>query len=240
MNSTFDRDRPDLSRAGIFFPVTFLEFDGKDKSIIMHNHLLAFAGLIAILTITPGATTMLIARSVIARGQNAGFAIILGGSVGVYVHATLSAVGLSLILVRSAQLFEVVKLLGALYLILLGAQSIRRGLGTPRPLDVPDVESPGGRSFTEGLVTILLSPETSLFYLTMLPQFINPGESVLIKAFTLATIHALVRISWYSVLTVFLSRMMEMLRQPRVRQWLELMSGTALVGLGVKVATVRR
>ncbi len=207
----------------------------------MHSHLLAFAVLIALLTITPGATTMLIARSVIAHGQNAGFGVILGGSVGVYVHATLSAVGLSLILVQSAHLFQIVKLLGALYLIFLGAQSIRRGVRAPRPLEGEvGAGSPGGRSFSEGLITILLSPETSLFYLTMLPQFINPGEPVLIKSFTLATIHVLVRLAWYSLLTVFLGRMMVMLRQPRVRQWLELVSGTALIGLGIKVATVRR
>jgi threonine/homoserine/homoserine lactone efflux protein len=212
----------------------------KKRNVAVHSHLIAYAGLIALLTITPGATTMLIARSVIARGQNAGFAVILGGSVGVYVHAMLSAVGLSLILVRSAQLFEVVKLLGALYLMFLGAQSIRRGLRAPQSLDGSTGRSPGAHSFTEGLVTILLSPETSLFYLTMLPQFFNPGESVLIESLYLATIHALVRIAWYSVLTVFLGRMMVMLRQPRVRQSLELVSGTALVGLGVKIATVRR
>jgi threonine/homoserine/homoserine lactone efflux protein len=224
----------------------------------MDGYLFAFVGIVAALTVTPGATTMLIARSVIARGQRAGFRIILGGSAGVYVHATLSALGLSLILVQSAQLFQAIKLFGAAYLIYLGVQSVRRGwrdrsstdhrAGAIHELPLQpgcctpshDKHGAGGNSFNEGLITILLSPETSLFYLTILPPFIDPGDSVLVHSLSLATIHVLVRVAWYSLLTLFVGRMVTALRRPRVRQRLELASGIALIGLGIKVATARR
>ncbi len=199
------------------------------------------------LTVTPGASTMLITRSVIAHGRKAGFFVVLGGCLGVFVHATLSGLGLSLILVQSAKLFEIIKWLGAVYLVFLGGQSIWRGL-RQKPNDLPSLNhlAPAiknkteWRSFSEGLVTIILSPETSVFYLAILPQFINLGESVLLKSLMLASIHAIIRLLWYSILTVFLAKMTALLKRPRVKRWLELTSGAALVFLGLKIVTERR
>src|SRR5258708_16443974 len=88
------------------------------------SQFLAFLGIATILTITPGADTMLVIRNVLARGQRAGYLTGLGVCSGLFIHATLSALGLSFILVRSAALFEAVKLVGACYLIILGAWSI--------------------------------------------------------------------------------------------------------------------
>jgi len=209
--------------------------------------ILAFVGVVVALTITPGATTMLITRNVIAHGHKAGFFVVLGGCIGVFVHATLSGLGLSLILVQSAKLFEMIKWLGAIYLIFLGGQSIGRGL-RQKPND-PSLlnhrahaaeDKTEWRSFSEGFLTIILSPETSLFYLAILPQFINFGESVLLKSLMLASIHAIVRLIWYSILTVFLARITSMLKRPRVQQWLEMTSGAALVLLGLKIVAQRR
>jgi threonine/homoserine/homoserine lactone efflux protein len=190
---------------------------------------------------------MLIARNVITHGHKAGFIVVLGGCIGVFFHATFSALGLSLILVQSAKLFEIMKLLGALYLIFLGGQSIWRAL-RQKP-DVPSSlnhrtfaleNKPGWKVFLEGFVTIILSPETSVFYLAILPQFISVGESVLLKSFMLASIHAIVRLVWYSTLTVFLARITAMLKRPRVQQWLAMTSGAILVFLGLKIAAARR
>jgi len=206
-----------------------------------------FIGIVVALSITPGATTMLITRNVIAHGHKAGFIVVLGGCIGVFFHATLSALGLSFILVQSARLFETIKLLGALYLIFLGGQSIRRALrqkpNGPSSLNYRALaleNKTGWKVFLEGFVTIMLSPETSVFYLAILPQFISFGESVLLKSFMLASIHAIVRLVWYSTLTVFLARITAMLKRPRVQQWLEITSGATLVFLGLKIAAARR
>jgi threonine/homoserine/homoserine lactone efflux protein len=207
----------------------------------------AFIGVVVALTITPGATTMLITRSVIAHGHKAGFFVVLGGCLGVFVHAILSGLGLSLILVQSAKLFETIKWLGVVYLIFLGGQSIWRGLRQKpnhpsslnhRALVIENKKE--WRSFSEGFVTIILSPETSVFYLAILPQSINFGESVLLKSLMLASIHAMVRLLWYSTLTVFLAKVTAMLKRPRVQRWLEITSGAALVLLGLKIVTQRR
>lgn len=209
--------------------------------------LLAFVGIVSALTITPGATTMLIARSVIERGRNAGFVVILGGSLGMFVHAALSGLGLSFILVQSATLFAVVKLLGAVYLVFLGGQSVWKAL-RQRSSNLASFHSQsavierkaGWNSFVEGLVTVILSPEAAVLYLAMVPQFIRPGESVLWKSFLLAGVHVIVRLFWYSILTVFLARITSVLRRPRAQQGLELSSGALLILFGVRVATAVR
>ena len=87
------------------------------------RQVIAFAGIAGLLTITPGADTMMIPRNVFTRGQKAEVLTMIGVLSGCFVHATLSALGLSLILVRSAAAFHTVKLIGACYLIYLGGRS---------------------------------------------------------------------------------------------------------------------
>ena len=103
--------------------------------MIIDQQIIAFAGIAALLTITPGQDTMLVIRNLMAHGQRAGLLTTLGICCGLFVHATLSAVGLSLILVRSATAFEVVKILGAAYLIWLGIQSLWQAFSWFEPRD---------------------------------------------------------------------------------------------------------
>ena len=91
----------------------------------MDPQLWAFLLVATLLAVTPGADTLLVARNVLGRGRTAGLATIAGIAAGCFVHAALSAVGVSLILVRSAEAFHALKWGGAAYLIILGIQSIR-------------------------------------------------------------------------------------------------------------------
>ncbi|NTU79485.1 MAG: LysE family translocator, partial [Chloroflexales bacterium] len=93
--------------------------------------IVTFLVAITLLTIVPGSDTMLVIRSVLTRGQLAGFLTTLGICCGLFVHATLSALGLSVIVVRSAIAYEVLKGLGACYLIGLGLWTIVQALRQP-------------------------------------------------------------------------------------------------------------
>jgi threonine/homoserine/homoserine lactone efflux protein len=94
---------------------------------------LQFVLVAAVLTATPGADTMLVVRSVLRRGKQAGFATTFGVCVGLFVHATVSALGLSVLLVRSAWAFNVVRWAGVAYLLFLGVQSLVRLMRSDNP-----------------------------------------------------------------------------------------------------------
>jgi RhtB (resistance to homoserine/threonine) family protein len=211
------------------------------------TQLFTFLGVITVLTITPGADTMLVIRNVVARGQRSGYMTALGSCSGVFVHATLSALGLSVILVKSAMVFEIVKLAGACYLILLGGwslwQVIRSGKHSEKAalFDGQITQTASGwRSLREGLLTNVLNPKVAIFYLAFLPQFINPGDAVLPKSLMLAGMHFVLSIIWFSTLSTFLGRLRGFISRPSVQRVMETVSGTALIGFGIRLATAQR
>lgn len=214
---------------------------------MIDSQILAFTGIAAILTLTPGADTMLVMRNVLARGQRAGILTTVGICSGLFFHATLSALGLSLILVRSAAVFEIVKIIGACYLIFLGGQSLWRALhhGATKISDtnesiVVEQRKKSSRSVIEGLLTNVLNPKVAIFYLAFLPQFISPGDSVLAKSVLLAGIHFTLGIVWLSLVTVFLGRMRVILTRPRVQRAIEATTGAVLIAFGARLALERR
>jgi RhtB (resistance to homoserine/threonine) family protein len=214
---------------------------------MLTTQLLTFLGIITILTITPGADTMLVIRNVVARGQRAGYLTALGICSGLFIHATLSALGLSVILVRSAVIFEIVKLAGACYLIILGAWSLwqmirSRNHNEPVPTLAIQTSQPAGgwRSLREGLLTNVLNPKVAIFYLAFLPQFINPGDPVLLKSLLLAGMHFVLGILWLALISTFLGRSRGFIARPAVQRGIEAVAGTVLIAFGIRLATTQR
>jgi threonine/homoserine/homoserine lactone efflux protein len=222
----------------------------------MDSQMLVFLTIAAALTITPGADTALVTKNVISRGRLAAFFTTLGICLGCLTHATLSALGLSAVLSRSATLFEVVKLAGAVYLIYIGAASLWSAFGMklrgsqrrttpdtePRPEEAVAQVSEARllRSFTEGLFTNLLNPKVALFYLTFLPQFIAPGESVLKKSLLLALIHVGMGLAWLTIFAALLHTMRNLFSRSSVRRRLEAVTGGLLLAFGLKLAFAKR
>jgi RhtB (resistance to homoserine/threonine) family protein len=211
----------------------------------MNSQMLVFLTIAAVLTVTPGADMALVTKNVITRGRAAGFMSTLGIALGCLIHATLSGLGLSVILNRSAALFEMVKLAGAVYLLYIGASSLWsavRGEHGPSPSAGPKEASDERRlrSFAEGLFTNLLNPKVALFYLTFLPQFIAPGEPVLRKSLFLALIHVGMGIVWLSVFIALLHRLSGVFSRSSVRRKLEAVTGGLLIAFGLKLAVAKR
>jgi len=182
----------------------------------------------------------LVAKVTLHDGKRAAFFTSLGISSGLPVHATASALGLSVILSTSATAFTIVKIAGAVYLGYLGVQTFRHSF---------DRSSPGaakagpGRTrwhhgFFQGFLNNVLNPKVALFYLTFLPQFINPGDNVLLKSLLLAGIHVTLGLAWLTTYAYAIDRLGRLVQN--ARRWLERASGAALVGLGVRLAFERR
>jgi len=207
--------------------------------VTLDGSILAFIGIAALLTVLPGADMALVAKVTLLDGRRAAFFTSLGICAGLPVHATASALGLSLILATSAEAFAVVKFAGAGYLAYLGVRTIRDSL---RPAADPGVTAAPARSrraaFTQGFVSNVLNPKVALFYLTFLPQFITPGDNVLAKSLLLAGIHAVLGLLWLPLYAYAIDRLGAVVRG--ARRWLERLSGAALIGLGVRLALERR
>jgi RhtB (resistance to homoserine/threonine) family protein len=211
--------------------------------IVSDPDVLAFAVIAAVLTVTPGVDTMLVLRNTIARGRRAGVTTSIGICTGLFLHATLSALGLSVILLRSAVAFEIVKLVGAAYLIYLGAHSIRGAIRrTPAKGALEEGGARSGRtphSALEGFLSNTLNPKVAIFYLAFLPQFMRPGDWVLGKSLLLASIHCVEGVVWLTALSLFLGGMRAWMTKEGVRRTIEATTGVIMIGLGVRLAIER-
>jgi len=208
---------------------------------VLDPQVVAFAVIAAVLTITPGADTILVIRNVMARGRGAGLLTTVGACCGLFIHAALSALGLSLILVQSATAFDIVKMIGAGYLVWLGGQSIRRAC-RPGPhgiLGAAQAPPTNRRSFVEGLLSNVLNPKVALFYLAFLPQFMSPGDWVLGKSMLLAGIHWIEGAVWMSIVTLFVARLRSWISRSRVTRTIEAVTGVLLLGFAARLAMER-
>jgi RhtB (resistance to homoserine/threonine) family protein len=206
----------------------------------MPQHPLVFAGIVALLTITPGADMAMVARSVFAGGRRDAFATTLGISAGCLAWACASALGVAAVLAASQTAYDTLRLVGAAYLVWLGVQSLlaaRRGdYRAPAASAAPRRSSP----FRQGLLTNLFNPKIAVFYSTFLPQFIGPGDSALAVSMLLACVHIALGIVWLSLYAWLLARAVEAFKGSRLRRALDGLTGTVLVALGLRLAAERR
>ena len=208
--------------------------------MIVDPRLYAFIGVAAVLTILPGADMALVTRNVLAVGRRRTMLTIVGICAGCMIHATASALGLSAILATSAAAFNVVKTLGAAYLVWIGVQSIHEARASTPVSASGATRHSGAGPFLQGFLTNLLNPKVAIFYLTFLPQFISQGEPVLKKSFFLAAIHIVLGFVWLTAYAWFVDRLGAVLTRPRVKAWLERTVGALLIALGVRLAWARR
>lgn len=210
----------------------------------MDSQLFAFTTVVALLTITPGADTMLVLRSVIAQGQRSAFFTIGGITAGLFIHALLSAVGLSFILIQSSVAFTVIKWVGAAYLVFLGVQSLIRlrhyEEESSAPASPTTIPSSFWQPLLNGLVTNVFNPKVAIFYLAFLPQFIHAGEPPLAKSLLLAGIHGLFTMGWLCLVALFIHKVRPLLLNPTIRRRLEALTGLVLIGFGIRLAMEER
>ena len=136
-----------------------------------------FIGAAVLLLVTPGPVVVFVIARALDQGRVAGLISVLGVHLASCLHVAAAAVGLSALLVSSADAFMAVKLLGATYLVYLG---IRRLMEPARAPDLARLAPvPLARLFWQGFVVNLLNPKTALFFLAFLPQFVDPARGSL-------------------------------------------------------------
>ena len=193
-----------------------------------------------LLNMMPGPDSLLIMLRSGSQGWRPGSVAALGIGTGTMVHVLAAALGLSALLSASAELFTVIKLMGALYLVYLGVSLLRQGVSSPVASE-PAVSLPAlsyGRIFRQGLLTNVLNPKVALFFLAFVPQFIDPAAPQKAMAFiVLGCIFNINGMIWCHLLafsTAYASRMMRL--PARLGCWLNRVMGGLFVGLGIKLA----
>jgi threonine/homoserine/homoserine lactone efflux protein len=197
-----------------------------------------------LVTIVPGADMALITRQVLVGGTALAQRTIFGNLTGLVVHAAALAVGLSALLVASAEAYTVVKLAGAVYLIYLGVQALlssrRAGAVDPEGAAIPARVPSMRTAYVQGLVSTTLNPKPALLFLTFLPQFVDESRAVLPQILFLATLHIVIGLIWLTIYAHLIHRAHRTLTRADVRRWLEGATGVVLIALGLRVAIERR
>jgi threonine/homoserine/homoserine lactone efflux protein len=199
------------------------------------SQLAIFAAASIALLITPGPAVFYIITRSLDQGRTAGIVSVLGIQCGTLFHITAATLGLSAILVSSTLAFNIVKYLGATYLIYLG---IRKYLEQDAVEQIELEVMPLSRIFYQGAVVNLLNPKTALFFFAFLPQFVNPargsigGQTLLLGVIFVCL--ALVSDSSYALLAGTLRPLLRGSQQVVRRQ--RYFAGTMYIALGLTAA----
>ncbi|MFD0674587.1 LysE family translocator [Cohnella sp. GCM10027633] len=199
------------------------------------EHFAVFVLSCVLLNITPGNDTLYILGRTISQGRRAGVLSVAGIITGAAIHTAFAATGLSLILMKSATVFNVIKWVGAAYLIYLGIRSLLTKSAEETRIEVQD-KSMHRRIYMQGLLTNVLNPKVALFYLAFMPQFISPDNAFgslpfLALGLTFITTGTI----WCLLLVAASDFMTRKVRKGGLTVWLNRITGAVFIGLGIKL-----
>ena len=226
----------------------------------MGVHLLLFIGVAAIVIIVPGPDTAVVMKNVLLHGRRTALATSFGVAGGLAVWTVAAAVGVASLLRASEVAFTALKIAGALYLAWLGVQAIRAS----RHVQTAGATAPGGAQvgagaqaegatpaspsratmsvrggFRQGLLSDLANPKIGVFFTGLLPQFVHPGRPVLLPFLGLGAVFVAMTIAWLALYCIVAARAADALQRPRVRAWMDRVTGVVLIAIGLRLATER-
>ncbi|MDP9398472.1 MAG: LysE family translocator [Actinomycetota bacterium] len=210
----------------------------------MIRSLIAFALVAGLVTVTPGADTMLVLSSAARGGVGRGLATAAGTVSGVYCWGLAAAAGASAVLTASQTAYMVLKLAGAAYLLWLGATALRSSLHRAPAADGPresgaEPQRSLRQSYVRGLLTNLLNPKIGVFYISFLPQFVPHGVAVLPAGALLTSIHVLEGLLFLGAVSLLAHRAGGWLRTPKVSRVLDRVCATVFISFGLRLAVTR-
>ncbi|CAL9350322.1 Homoserine_homoserine lactone efflux protein [Nocardiopsis dassonvillei] len=204
----------------------------------------AFLLAVVLISASPGPAMVLIMRRAALRGLPGAVPTVLGLEAGLYVWALCVGAGLAAVVAASETAYLVLRVVGAAFLLYLGVKALlsARRAGAPAGAEAVDAHSsrdPGRawwRAFGEGALVMLANPKAAAFMLAFYPQFVPADRPLFTTTALLALLQVAVEIVLYLALAAVVGRAGAWFRRPAVRRWSDAVSGTVLVGLGVRMA----
>ncbi len=210
--------------------------------VTLTQAVLSFAVVAGLLTLVPGIDTALVLRSSITRTRGYAFSTALGISTGAMIWGVAAAVGVSALLAASELAYRVLTLAGAAYMVWLGVSLLWKSrakagtAATPAEVAAPAANGQLVRGWATGAGTNLLNPKVGVFYIATIPQFIPAGTSPLLVGVVLAGVHCLLTMAWFTLLIFGSQFASKWLKGPRSIKVVDRITGTVLVGFGLKLA----
>ncbi|WP_072682507.1 LysE family translocator [Arcobacter sp. LA11] len=193
-----------------------------------------------VIILTPGQDMIIVMSRSIAQGQKAGIMTAFGVSIGLMGHTVLTTLGLGALLLASEWLFNIIKYIGAAYLIYLGYQLLISKEHKLAMKDMPKVSYK--KMFMQGAISNISNPKITIFYFSYLPQFIVPNAgSEALQLFILGTTFAVITFFLKSPIGFLAGMLSSWIKaRPMVLNYIHKTSGLILVGLGLKLAFSER
>ena len=206
----------------------------------MDTQLLAFAGVSLLLSVTPGPDMAVVTRNALAHGRRGVVLTTSGIALALVIWVTATAVGLSALLRTSAEVLFLLKIVGACYLAYLGARTLLESRARPADMfAATPPAAPAHAVFRQGFLSAISNPKLGVFFVTFLPQFVLPGQAVLPRLLELGVTFAVIGWLWMNVYGLFVTRLRLVITAPRVRQWMQRVTGVVLLGFGARLALER-
>lgn len=202
--------------------------------------ILTYIAVVIGLFLIPGPAVLLVITRTLQGGRKAGVATGLGIATGDLIHTLCAALGLSAILMTSATAFNVVKTLGACYLIYLGVRAFLARPGATTQKNLPSVTST--QAFLQAVGAEVLNPKTAIFFLAFLPQFVHPESGSSLTQFAvLGLIFSALSAVYTSLISIAIRPLSQCFASlSKLRRWEGKIIGTLFMGLGLKIAFQQR
>lgn len=208
--------------------------------IALDAGLAAFIGISLLLAVTPGPDMAVVTKNALAHGRRGVVLTTTGIALALAIWTTATAVGLSALLRAYGEPLFVLKLVGAAYLAYLGVHTLIESRNRPAELvTTAPAPAPAHAIFRQGFFSALSNPKLGVFFVTFLPQFVFPGQPVLPRLLLLGVIFAVIGWTWMNIYGLLVTRLRDVITAPRVRQWMERVTGVVLLGFGARLAVER-
>ncbi|HFJ9285266.1 LysE family translocator [Bacillus toyonensis] len=205
---------------------------------MIENYLL-FIIMSICLIILPGPDTAMATKNTLVAGKMGGVKTVFGTCVALLIHTLAAVIGLSALIVKSALLFSIFKYVGALYLIYIGIKALlavknKKGVNTNDVSINNDKEHTS--CFRQGFLTNLLNPKIAVFFLTFLPQFLNPSHNTFIQLLVMGLTYLVLTIIWFAFYIFLIDKISAFMKKPKTQRYIQGLTGIVLIGFGIKLA----
>ncbi|MFF7768889.1 LysE family translocator [Streptomyces massasporeus] len=202
----------------------------------MLTHFMAAIGVLGLLTVVPGPDMAVVTRRALLAGPGDALRTVGGIATGLLLWGVLTAAGLAAVLAASPVAYLAVKLLGAGYLVVLGAQALWQHRGTAPAVAAAETGQAVGSPWRTGLVSNVLNPKIAVFCTGLLPTLAPPRLPTAWAMTLLVLLHTFLTLAWLGGYVLLLSKAGPVLHRPRVHRALGRTTGVVLIGFGLAVA----